>query len=58
VATPDGEYWECDCGLPLPEPAQVPETVRCACGQEWRFDHWPVGAADSRELSEVEPRRV
>ncbi len=59
VATAEGEWWECDCGLPLDEPAGVPATVTCACGQEWRFDRWPVGKeGDKPETSEVEPRRV
>ena len=59
VATTDGEWWECDCGLPLAEPATIPATIACACGQEWRFDRWPIGPTPgSTDTTEVEPRRV
>lgn len=59
VATADGDWWECDCGLPLEEPSSVPATVTCTCGQAWRFDRWPIGkGADPVETTEVEPRRV
>ena len=58
-ATADGEWWECDCGLPLDEPTEIPATVACACGQVWRFDRWPVGGDGSPvETTNVEPRRV
>jgi len=59
VATAEGEWWECDCGLPLAEPNELPATVACACGQEWRFDRWPIAtSANPAETTEVEPRRV
>lgn len=59
VATAEGEWWECDCGRPLEEPATPGRTVRCPCGQQWRFDLWPLANhPDDAETTGVEPRRI
>ncbi|NPV08381.1 MAG: hypothetical protein HPY83_10535 [Anaerolineae bacterium] len=59
VATAEGEWWECDCGRPLEEPSTPGTTVQCPCGQQWRFDRWPLGHhLGDGETTEVEPRRI